>query len=517
MPTVYLSDNPSIRASCPPLKPRQQEVSKAYFAKREEDVKYKTTVKDHKTKAGETLSIIAKNYHVETADVKRTKTTEYLQVGEIVKVTTKEKSGVNVKFTKLDKATIGEDVYIVVETLHLQEETVRINILQGLEDVLVKKDDVLTVQQDDKDVSLIKTKVGNYCHEKEVLNKGEFENWAIAKVKLQPKADAKQKEWKDGLECVAEKKARLYLLVDVHSENSVPNFKSEYVLYKGFKSGKDASKVPNHFLNEDEAWFEVKQSKTINIYHTGEIGKVDLKDAEKVGYIYHDKNDKQHDLGEFDIIEVEEFKVGETLDSVPKNYTKKETISNEREKYTYIDSIVIKGTQDTEKEKVRKYVKTGNKTPLIKIKSLNHVENGITIKFNLKSTGTRPYVHPNAYACVLGAIAEVEYTDITIVGFTSEDNHGFPSKTHVNGVNGDFRYLRKDKTGKPLDISDVPTDLDVTRQEKMIDAFIDFGWPKFYSYNFKLNKLTKILKKSSHLSGHHHHLHSRLFEPNFKK
>ncbi len=264
MPTVYLSSNPSISAYCPPLKPKQQEVSKAYFAKREEDAQYKTAIKDHTTKAGETLSKIAKKYNVDTKDVKRTKTTKYLQVGEIVKVTAKEKTGVKVKFTKLDKATVGEDVYIVIETLHLEEETVIVNVLQGQEDVLSKKDALVTVQQDNQDVTQIKTTVGNYCNQQHVTNKDEFVNWAIAKVKLQPKAEAKQNAWKDGLECAGEKKAFLYLLVDVHSENSIPNFKSQYILYKGYKGGKDDSNVPNHFLNEEGAWFEVTNIKWYN-------------------------------------------------------------------------------------------------------------------------------------------------------------------------------------------------------------------------------------------------------------
>ncbi len=89
MATVYLTKNPSISASCPPLKISQQEVTKAYFAKRKEETQFKTIVKDHKTAAGETLSKIAKKYKAETTNVKRTKTTKYLQVGEIVKVTTK--------------------------------------------------------------------------------------------------------------------------------------------------------------------------------------------------------------------------------------------------------------------------------------------------------------------------------------------------------------------------------------------------------------------------------------------
>jgi hypothetical protein len=261
MPNVFLVDDRSVKASCPPIKVLQQEVTKAYFAEREEKVQYKTTLKDHTTAAGETLSKIAKKYGVSASDVKRTKTTKYLEVGEIVKVTKKEKTGSEVKFKKLAKAEVGADVYIIIETKNLREQKVKINILQGKEDVLAKKGKHVTVQQDDKDTTLIETTVGAYCDEAEITNKDDFADFAIAKIKLLPKAEAKQKEWTDGLDCVVANNASLYLLVDAHSENSLPNFKSEYVLYKGFTGATDNSHVPNHFLNEDGAWFIVEPRK----------------------------------------------------------------------------------------------------------------------------------------------------------------------------------------------------------------------------------------------------------------
>jgi len=114
-------------------------------------------------------------------------------------------------------------------------------------------------------------------------------------------------------------------------------------------------------------------------------------------------------------------------------------------------------------------------------------------------------------------ITKVSYHDITLIGFTSEDNHGFPSKTHVNGENGDFRYLRTDKTGDALDISTDPTELDETRQEEMIDAFKNFGWKNFYSVYYTIDSESKKLKLCSKSSGHHNHLHSRNFKPEYKK
>lgn len=269
MPTVELVEDPSIRASCSPLKPLQQEVTKAYFAIREDKKaggasSSETKVIDHTTTKGQTLSKIAAQYNVELKDVKRTKTTKYLQIGEIVKVTTKEETTATdsgtaeAKFTKVTSASVNSDVYIIVETKNLQNEKALINVLQGQEDVLGKKDTALTIQQDDADVVQIEAVVGAFAKEEDISNKDDFKDWAITKVKLAPKDEEKLKEWTDGLECAGTKKASLYLLIDVHSENSIADFKSEYVDYKGYKGSTDDSRVPNYFLNEEGEWLEVQ-------------------------------------------------------------------------------------------------------------------------------------------------------------------------------------------------------------------------------------------------------------------
>lgn len=263
MPTVTLVEDPSVKTSCSPLQVLQQEVIKAYFATREEKEvlidSEEEAVVDHVTKSGENLGKIAQIHGVGVADVKRTKTSKYLQIGEIVKVTTKGEKGTEVSYKKLDATTMGKEVYIIVETLHLEEETVLMNIRQGKEKAFGEKDGPITVQQDDKDVVKITAVVGDFDEDKDATNKDDFENWAIAKVKLEPKEDDKIKEWKDGLEGTESKKALLYLLVDVHSENSMCDFKSEYVVYKGYAGESDNSKVTNLFLNDGDAWLEVKK------------------------------------------------------------------------------------------------------------------------------------------------------------------------------------------------------------------------------------------------------------------
>lgn len=297
MPTVVLVEDPSVNASCAALSPIQQEVSKAYFAKREEEDVEEPDIINHTAVSGDYPSKIAKKYNVELSDVERTGTEDSLQIGENVIVNTTKKVGIKVKFTKLDTASVEDDVYIIVETLHLQEEEVLIKILQGEEDVLVKKDEAITVQQDETDVTEVKTKIGNYCEEEEITNKDDFIDWGIAKVKLQPKDEDKQKEWEEGLECVSTNKGRLYLFVDVHSENTLADCQPEYILYKGFTGGNSDSLIPNHFLNQSDTWFELKKKKGNSEYYIYKTGKIKLViGANDVKDYYVEKEDDNFEL-----------------------------------------------------------------------------------------------------------------------------------------------------------------------------------------------------------------------------
>lgn len=267
MPTVELTDDPKVSASCRPLQIKQQEVTRVYFATKEVTEKLELDpdgdteiVIDHITRSAQTLPIIAKEHGVDESKLERTKSGPWLYVGEVIKVTKKAKKTKTVKFKEISKGSMNAEVYLIAETKNLQNEKVLFNILQGEEDCLAKKDKHVTVQQDESDVTLIKATIGEYCEDDDISNKDDFADWGIAKLILAPKDENKLTEWTDGLDCVASKKSRLYVLADVHSEHSYCDFKSQYVHYKGYKGGEDNSKVPNHFLNEEDTWFELQNA-----------------------------------------------------------------------------------------------------------------------------------------------------------------------------------------------------------------------------------------------------------------
>ncbi|MFL0105068.1 peptidoglycan-binding protein, partial [Tenacibaculum maritimum] len=203
-----------------------------------------------------------------------------------------------------------------------------------------------------------------------------------------------------------------------------------------------------------------------------------FKGLKEVSYVYHDKNGGKHNLGTFDVVKAQKWKKGS---SIYKKEWKK-----------------IKVGKD-----IRYYKYDIGKVPLIKLKlPISYDKNGI--KITLKDNTDREYINPEAYACLLGALAENDYKDVAINGFTSKDGTGAPSVSHYNGIAGDFRYLRKDKKVASLRIDTNPDDLDVDRTEKFIDALIKFGWSSFYSYDIILNKKTFRLKEShtTHLANH---------------
>ncbi len=114
---------------------------------------------------------------------------------------------------------------------------------------------------------------------------------------------------------------------------------------------------------------------------------------------------------------------------------------------------------------------------------------------------------------------ECNYEDFVFNGFSKADGRPGKSSSHKNGYNGDFRYLRTDKSGKNvhLDKSDEKGDpcgwkgMDETRQNTFNDALYKFGWKDMLSW--KYNK--KLLNHSKHFKGHHHHLHVQNYKPNF--
>lgn len=141
--------------------------------------------------------------------------------------------------------------------------------------------------------------------------------------------------------------------------------------------------------------------------------------------------------------------------------------------------------------------------------------------FNIDSR--RSFVNERTLASFFGAMLEVNYLDISCNGFSHEDGSSKPSRSHINGNNGDFKYLRLDKTlpcgaGTSLNINKSADSLDYRRQNNWNDALYKFGWKDMLGWTYTVNKKTKYLHHIDHkTTNHHHHLHVQNYDPEFKE
>ncbi len=150
--------------------------------------------------------------------------------------------------------------------------------------------------------------------------------------------------------------------------------------------------------------------------------------------------------------------------------------------------------------------------------------NGIKFKFEMKPNENRPWIYQDTFASLLGSLIEVGYEDLFCTGFSKKDGSPGVSMSHKNGFNGDFRYLKKDKTSNPMSLKQEKAsngisgwdDLDVSRQEKLINAFYNYGWNSFLSHKYGKNNLKK-LKKTTHDEKHDDHIHLQGYNRKFIK
>ncbi|WP_428067674.1 hypothetical protein [Chryseobacterium gambrini] len=220
---------------------------------------------------------------------------------------------------------------------------------------------------------------------------------------------------------------------------------------------------------------------TYHIYSDGRIEKripktVKEENKKKYRYIYHDKEGTLHELGTYDIIPTQ----------------------------------MVNG-------------KKGVMVNLINFDKVTKTYSKGSYQYTFNVDSPRKYVNEKTLASLFGAMLEVSYNDISCNGFSHSDGSSRPSVSHINGNNGDFKYLRKDKKlmfgdGTSLDISANPDMLDDVRQNKWNDALYRFGWKSMLGWSYKRNgKINYLHHLPKNAKNHHHHLHLQGYSPNFKE
>lgn len=130
----------------------------------------------------------------------------------------------------------------------------------------------------------------------------------------------------------------------------------------------------------------------------------------------------------------------------------------------------------------------------------------------------RFFMNDVTLAAFLGAMLDCSYADFTFNGFSDARGRSIGgSQSHKNGMNGDLRYLRRDRSGKNVHLTlEAATGdpcgwrgMDEERQNAFNDALRKYGWRSMLSWRFD----GRLLNHTAHAVNHHHHLHVQSFTP----
>ncbi len=156
-----------------------------------------------------------------------------------------------ITFEKTNKALLGYELYIVVETENLADQVIDVSLRQGKQEVIVAEHEGLTLQFDGKDLNTIQTKVGEFAALTEYENSAELQDLAIYKVILGPSSESGQDAWQRKLKDKSRLFTHAYLTVDAHTENGLTE---NVINYQGYAGSGDDTDRANHFLNEKNNW-----------------------------------------------------------------------------------------------------------------------------------------------------------------------------------------------------------------------------------------------------------------------
>ncbi len=272
MPTLKFKKFPNVTKTITPLKIVRPKVTKAYFAEatiEEVEVDSDSGAEENEiytVVSGDTLSKIANKKGTTVAaiiesDESITTTNQHsLNIGQQITlpstVAAKEKKK-KITFKKTSTGSIGNEMYVVVETELLQGKTMAINIRQGKEKG-IEEEHTNVMLKDDQDNyhEMIKTTVGGMC-ETDYLNKDDFADQAIFKLSIDTNDKEKKKAWTKALEEATDKKTLLYIITDAHTLEGQTELNITYLgdTEEGEMRGE---KVTNRWLDVEGQWFELK-------------------------------------------------------------------------------------------------------------------------------------------------------------------------------------------------------------------------------------------------------------------
>ncbi|MWP47995.1 hypothetical protein GQ589_11210 [Gilliamella sp. Pas-s27] len=244
---------------------------------------------------------------------------------------------------------------------------------------------------------------------------------------------------------------------------------------------------------------------TYHIYHDGKIEKhipekILTGYEQKYKYVYHDKNNSEHEICIADWHTTKKKEDGVTISAPNRNDTNiieykenvNEGFTSKRVKYKNGD-IAEYGFHSNKKGSIwRLYRALDEKIEIVRMPDeINYTKSSVTIKYRFSNTKRR-YTGPGPLAGFIGALAEIGF-ELTTTGSCFYEASCFPSAEHVNGKSVDTLYK-----------------LNVQQDQKIIDAMAKFHFKERFigisSYFYKLSNAQNLNDL------HDIHLHSGDFD-----
>ncbi|MGK8250181.1 hypothetical protein [Moraxella lacunata] len=155
----------------------------------------------------------------------------------------------------------------------------------------------------------------------------------------------------------------------------------------------------------------------------------------------------------------------------------------------------------------------GGHTYLIDYAKHNHYrKQNLGYKWLIVSDGKRYYLSGMSLAAVLGAMMSLGYAEYHGSGFSTITGDSGISKTHINGINGDFRYLGTNNSHMKQKTYTTHSHFDWDANVRFVNALYLFGYKSFVSYKVRVAN-NRMLPYSRSRSDHENHLHLQGFQP----
>jgi len=394
----------------------------------------------------------------------------------------------SVALEEIDTRIYGRECYLVIETQNLRGRDLICNVITDddvytgaegdkidfLEGLVQKHDFVTTVG--------LTTVFENNDEINPYNNMTDFADKAIVKIALRPELRFIFNIHASHIHTNPSQAAALGLRVQ-------PVDNEVLVYYGAVKDEEDLVNTPHDFT----PGFTLTTKRFYEIYHHDTdynsiynapnqfISKLEneIVGIDEAAYFYFDELDNEHDFGTFTIHQTRRW--------------------------------IRKGTLSTDPNDL---------VELIDVNQFAGYNDGTLQVAFATNNSPRDFVNPEGFAGLIGAMAVQSINDLGFNGFSNADGNPGVSATHLNGLAGDLRPLRTDRTGALCLLTYAQFDL--ARQNAFHDSLFAYGWARtanMYSENFiphgsPSGTPQMILNHCQHLSTprHNNHLHMRGFD-----